>query len=153
MTQRIPKSFCEAFGCQLSSNVIIKCKKIAWKASFDNGKKRFYGLESLMRFYKIKLYNLIQFDYYGQNLFVVSIYRETAIECKYPTTNPNENYKNEDMTTWIKDEYVIDRFSMEYDKSQELWSFNACQNCVLYFNINIRNSDIDLKTKHLVSTC
>lgn len=151
MIQRIPNSFCEAFGFQLSTNVIIRCKKTAWKGFFDEGNKNIYGLKSFMRFYEIKIYNLIQFDYYGQNLFVVSIFRDTAIEARYPTNNAEEYLKNEDMSNWIKDQYVINMFSMEYDKSEELWSFNACKNCDLYFNINISKEDVGQKKKHLVS--
>lgn len=127
---------------------------MAWKATFDECKNRFYGLQSFMRFYEIKIYNLIQFDYYGENLFVVAgIFRDTATECKYPTTiNVEEYFKTKDITSWIEDEYVIDRCSMEYHKSRELWLFNACHSCYLYFTINIGKDDIAGKRNKLVST-
>lgn len=147
----MPKSFHDEFGEHLSSKLIIRCKKLIWKGNFDDEMKEIYGLMNFMRFYGIKIYNLVQFDYYGNDLFVVKIFKDTALEINYPEEDPEEFFKKECNHYWRKEQYLFDSLSLEYQKSNALWSFNGCENVVQYFDINICNSDIDEQLMTLVS--
>ncbi|KAK1388306.1 hypothetical protein POM88_016484 [Heracleum sosnowskyi] len=46
-------------------------------------------------------------------------------------------------TVWRKEQYVIDEWSLEYDKSHALWSFCSHHNYVNYFEKKIKFFDID----------
>lgn len=128
--QGMPKSFYAEFGKKLSSKLIIRWKKIVWKAKFDEDMKELYDLESFMRFFEIKLYNLVQFDYYGNDLFLVKIFRNSGIESNYQTLDPALFFKNESMHRWRHEEYMLDCISLEYQKSLALWLYNAYENNV-----------------------
>lgn len=140
---RMPKSFFDEFGKKLSSKLIIKCKKMIWKGKLDEESKEIYGLINFMRFYEIKIYNLVQFDYYGNDLFDVKIFKDTAIECNYPIEDPEVFFKNDNINSWRKEQYMIDCSSLEYQKSYALWKFNSYENNVTSFDIKISDAAID----------
>ena len=150
VSQRIPKSFLDEIGNQVSSSVIVKCGNIAWKAKIENESSVIFGLRRFMRFFEVKLWNLVQFDYYGNNLFIVHIFKDNAVESKYPKIDPEEFFKNENMNSWREEQYVIDFLSMEYQKSCALWTFNAYTDCVPYYNVKIGRLDIDENVEKLV---
>lgn len=79
-------------------NVKIKCKKFNWKAKIDLKTGKVYGLRRFKHLYEIKLYNVVQFDYYGEDMFVVKIFKEYGIEVKYPNMNPKDITKDEHMS-------------------------------------------------------
>ncbi|KAK1354320.1 hypothetical protein POM88_047576 [Heracleum sosnowskyi] len=109
------------------------------------------GLGSFMKFYEIKIYNLVQFDFYGNNLFLVKIFKDSAVECEYPITNQNNFMDNEKLhTVWRKEQYVIDGWSLEYDKAHALWSFSSHHNYVNYFEKKIKFFDIDENVNNTV---
>lgn len=103
-----------------------------------------------MRFYGVKIYNLLQLDYYGDNLFVVKIFKDTATECNYESKDLAEFLKIEDLEHWRKDKYVLDSLSLEYEKVSARWLFNALHNNASYFQITINSLDIDPKQNKLV---
>ncbi|KAK1367678.1 hypothetical protein POM88_033770 [Heracleum sosnowskyi] len=141
---RIPKSFYDEFGKYLSPNLKIMCKEITWEAEIDTKLLKICGLGTFMRFYEIKLYNLVQFDFYGNNIFVVNIFKDSGVECVYPIKDKKVFMDNEKMhTVWRKEEYVIDGWSLEFDKANALWSFNSHQNYVDYFEKKINFNDMD----------
>ncbi|KAK1401088.1 hypothetical protein POM88_000693 [Heracleum sosnowskyi] len=141
---RIPKSFYDEFGKYLSPNLKIMCKEITWEAEIDTKLLKICGLGTFMRFYEIKLYNLVQFDFYGNNIFVVNIFTDSGVECVYPIKDKKVFMDNEKMhTVWRKEEYVIDGWSLEFDKANALWSFNSHQNYVDYFEKKINFNDMD----------
>ncbi|KAK1360110.1 hypothetical protein POM88_044584 [Heracleum sosnowskyi] len=120
------------------------CKEITWEAEIDTELVKICGLGTFMRFYEIKLYNLVQFDFYGNNTFVVNIFKDSGVECVYPIKDKKVFMDNEKMhTVWRKEEYVIDGWSLEFDKANALWSFNSHQNYVDYFEKKINFNDMD----------
>ncbi|KAK1378495.1 hypothetical protein POM88_025239 [Heracleum sosnowskyi] len=147
---RVPQSFLDEFLEHLTSRVIVKCDRFVWEAKFDKDTKKIYGLRRFMRFYQIKLYNLVQFDYYRDCLFLVKIFKNTAVECDYRKQDPEEFFRNEDLNSWRKEHYITDCLSLEYEKCHAVWSLNAFENHVGYININIRDVDIDQKHEKLV---
>lgn len=80
------------------------------------------------------------------------IFKESAIECKYPTITPDELFKSDKMPRWKEKEYVFHDQSIEMEKSFALLSFNAFRNCLHYYQIEIDNVDLDKGFKNLVST-
>lgn len=114
------------------------CNEITWEAEIDTELAKICGLGSFVRFYEIKLYNLVHFDFYGNNMFVVKFFKDTGVECVYPIKDKKEFMDSEDShTVWRKEEYVIDGWSLELDKARALWSFNSQQNYVDYFEKKI----------------
>lgn len=114
-----------------------------WKAEIDEEKEKLCGLAKFMHFHEIKLYNLVQFDYYGDDLFVTKIFKESAIELKYLKCNPKDFLTVVHLSTFKEEEYELDGWSLAYDKARALWNFCACQNYVQYFELMIHNADID----------
>lgn len=116
--------------------------KFTWKAAFNEEKAKLCGLGKFMHFHEIKLYNLVQFDYYGDDLFVAKIFKESAIETQYLKINPKDFLTTEHISTFKEEEYELDGWSLEYDKARALWNFSACQNYVQFFELMIHNVDI-----------
>ncbi|KAK1378623.1 hypothetical protein POM88_025367 [Heracleum sosnowskyi] len=147
----IPKSFYDEFGEHLSANVKIMCKDITWEAKIDMELGKICDLGSFMKFYEIKIYNLVQFDFYGNNLFLVKNFKDSEVECEYPITNQKVFMDNEKLhTVWRKEQYVIGGWSLEYDKTHALWSFSSRHNYVNYFEKKIKFYDID---ENVNNTC
>lgn len=103
-----------------------------------------------MHFYKVKLLNLVQFDYYGGDLFRVKIFREYVVECKYPKRSPLEFMNNDERAKCRDEEYMVNSRSIEFQKACATWSFNAFRNCVQYYEIKIEETDVDYRTKRKV---
>lgn len=129
----------------------LKCKDHVWKAKIDTDAERIKDLSEFMKFYEIKLYNLVLFDYHGEDLFTVKVFKETAVECNYPTMNADEFFRSHRRNQWREEQYIFDCWNLEYDKSRALWTFNAFENYVNYFEIDINKFDIDAKLNNLVS--
>lgn len=104
-----------------------------------------------MKFYGVKIYNLLQFDYYGESVFVIKIFKDTAIECTYPTEKVEVYFQNAESQRWKKDQYILDSSSLEYEKVCALWIFNAYHNYAKYVEIQIKNMNIDLEMNNMVS--
>lgn len=150
--QRIPKSFVAEFGKILSSRVRIKCKKFEWKAKYDKDLKLLYGMRRFMKYYEIKMYGVVQFDYYGNDQFGVRVFKNYAIESNYRMMTPLQFLRSKKCRKWREDEYIIDGLSLQYQMSIALWSFNAFMNYVDYFEIRVNNVHIDGRYPFLVSS-
>ena len=62
-----------------------------------------------MRFYDLKMYSIVVFDYYGYGNFTVQCFNHMAVSITHPSVEPmfffnKENYKN-----WIMDEFIYCR--------------------------------------------
>ncbi|KAK1384317.1 hypothetical protein POM88_022052 [Heracleum sosnowskyi] len=134
----------------LSLRIRVRLNNIVWEAKYYAQSKDIYCLRKFKRFYGVKLYHLVQFDYYGDNLFVVQIFKNSAIECNYPTEDPEKFFENENINNWRKELYMMGCSSMEFEKSYALWLFNGYENGVDYFDISIISSDIDKRFKNLI---
>lgn len=151
LLQRIPKSFINEFGMKLSSRLLIRCEMFVWKCKCDVDREIIYGMRRFIKCYDIKVYNVIQFDYYGDNVFVVKIFRNTTIECNDSIMEPAKFLENEKHFKINKDLNIIDGLSLQYQKAYALWFFNACQNFDEYFEIKILNVHINGADHILVS--
>lgn len=109
------------------------------------------SLETFVKFYCVRIFNIVQFDYYGDGLFTFQIYKETGIECCYPSRDAKEFKKIELANVWKKDEYLIDYNSMEYQKRVDLLCFKKIENIVDYIQIDIISMDVDPSLQMLVN--
>lgn len=104
-----------------------------------------------MIFYGVKLFNIVQFDYYGDNIFIATIFKENGIESKYPVTDPKKYFLTEESRRWKKEDYIIQQGTMQYEQNAALFCFNGLMNVTEYYDIQITNSDVDQKFAHMVS--
>lgn len=91
--QRVPRPFDRDFGGKLPSKLWIRCKANIWSAKYDRERKCIYGLRTFVTFYGIRIFGIVQFNYYGDGMFSVKIFKESVVECNYPLSNPKEYKK------------------------------------------------------------
>ncbi|KAK1380370.1 hypothetical protein POM88_027114 [Heracleum sosnowskyi] len=96
-----------------------------------------------MKFYGVRIFGIIQFDYYDNGLFNVNIFKKTAIECYYPLSDPRAYKKSEAAKEYNIDEFLINFDSLEYFKRIEQLSFNGFFLEPHYAEIEIMTKDID----------
>ncbi|KAK1363550.1 hypothetical protein POM88_039111 [Heracleum sosnowskyi] len=108
-----------------------------------------YGLRRFMKYYEIKMYGVVMFDYYGGNEFGVKVLKNDAVEANYRRMTPSKFVNSDNYLKWKKDDYIVDGMSLHYQKAVALWSFNAFQNYVDYFEMKIKNLHIDGRHPYL----
>ncbi|KAK1380373.1 hypothetical protein POM88_027117 [Heracleum sosnowskyi] len=96
-----------------------------------------------MKFYGVRIFGIIQFDYYDNGLFNVNIFKKIAIECYYPLSDPRAYKKSEAAKEYNVDEFLINFDSLEYFKRIEQLSFNGFFLEPHYAEIEIMTKDID----------
>lgn len=143
--------FHKQFGRKLPSRLKIRCKSNTWTAKYDTEFNCIYGLRTFVKFYGIRIFSIVQFDYYGGGLFKVKIYKESAIECHYPLSDPIAFKKSEAAKEVNEDQFLVNYDSLEYDKRLALLTFNGFILDPHYVQIDIMPMDIDPKRKILVS--
>lgn len=90
--QLVPAFFHEAYRSNFCSQILLKCNKYVWCVKYNAEQMTIYGLQRFMLYYGVRTCSFIQFDYYGESMFIVSIFSEYAIECEYPEIAPPENF-------------------------------------------------------------
>ncbi|KAL1813306.1 hypothetical protein ACET3Z_023371 [Daucus carota] len=148
--ERVPEFFHSRFGESLKCRLGIKCRNYIWPAKYDQESRKIYGLRSFMRYYGFGVYSVAQFDYYGDGMFEVKLFRETADECNYPKQHPNEFVKTKDKEPFYVDDYLLDFQSIESEKRFSLFCFNGCRNTTAFvemriINLNLHSNVMDVK--------
>lgn len=123
---------------------------VFWKGRFNLDMRRFDGLRSFMRYYTLKMYSIVQFDYYGNDIFKVIISKTNMVECNYPTTHVDVFIKNKNTVKWKPKEYILGQSNIEYEKHASLWSFNGYWNSSEFKEMKVSKSDIDPKSSSMV---
>lgn len=91
-----------------------------------------------MIYHGVKIFSMIQFEYYGDDLFIASIFNEYAIECEYPQHSPETFFGIED---GLKVDSILDsQKGIDYDKRASLFYFNGKMNISEYYEIQISDS-------------
>lgn len=152
--QPVPTKFHKEIGHNLNSAIYIKCKKCVWQAKYNADSLEISGLPNFMIYYRVELFNLVQFEYYGNDIFNVTIFKESGIECKYPIIHPVKYLKSEEARKWRKGKLIPEVGSMECEKNAALFCFNALKNVSDYYEIDIISNSFDDDCSHkLVSNC
>lgn len=105
-----------------------------------------------MRYYGFGVYSVAQFDYYGEGMFEVKLFRETANECNYPKQHPNEFVKTKDKEAFYVDDYLLDLESIEFEKRFALFCCNGCRNTTDYVEMRIINLNLHPNVMDVVSS-
>lgn len=148
--QFVPLSFHERYGCNVSSQVLVKCNKYVWCLKYNAEKMIIYGLERFMLYHGVSGCSVIQFDYYGDSLFVVSIFNEYAIECEYPEVVP-ENFFGSDLCLELdKRRYMQSHGTIAYENRCSLLWFNGKMNISEYYEVVVDDCCISGTVRHLV---
>lgn len=137
-------------GKKMAKKLLLKSGKSIWKCTYDAANKRIVGVGSFIRYYGITLYGMVQFDYYGDDMFSVRIFKSTAISIDHPSQNPKEFVKNEKFEEWKTDEFQFDSTTLEFRKSVSLWGFNAYRNYREYYSMKVYGFDLDPRIYNLV---
>lgn len=58
-------------------------------------------------------FNLPQFDYYGDDMSIVTIFNDSATECNYPKTDPPIFFETVDFKKFRVEDFMIEFSSME----------------------------------------
>lgn len=147
--QRVPDSFISAIDGNIPSKLRIICNTLKWRARFDSEVGKICGLADFMEYYGIKLFNIILFEYHGNGVFSVKVYKTAAIETNYPTILPNEwkKQKNE----WKDEEFMVEYGNLEFQKAIALLGYNALLNLSQSFEISIGSVDFEEGGINLVS--
>lgn len=150
--QRIPSELRSNYKTKLPSKLWFICENVCWKGRFNSDVGTLDGLGSFMRFYKLKMYSTIQFDYYGDDLFVVKKFKTNAVEGDCPRNNPKTFTKNKETYDWNLDEYIVGNSTIELEKHTSLWGFNAYWNSADFKKMKISSSDLNRRTSYVVSS-
>lgn len=81
-----------------------------------------------MRFYGLKIFNLVQLDYYGEGVFLVTLFKDNIIEYNYLIGNPNYLNISKEWEDLNKDNYVLHTGTLQSEKCITFISFNAYSN-------------------------
>ncbi|KAL1816402.1 hypothetical protein ACET3Z_018976 [Daucus carota] len=141
--QTLPADFVDKFGQTLPFMVGLSCKTVLWCVYCDIERRELHGLNRFMKFYGVKIFNLVQFDYLGDGLFVVRLFKETAFESKYPTDKAEDIELSKEWEALNRSQYVLDTRTLEGEKAIASISFNACSHQTDYTYLMFVESDID----------
>ncbi|KAL1824226.1 hypothetical protein ACET3Z_011004 [Daucus carota] len=139
----LPEEFVDTFGHTLPFMIGISCKMVLWCVDCDIERKEICSLSRFMKYYGLKIFNLVQFDYLGEGLFVVRLFKETAIESKYPTDRANDVQCSKEWEALNRSHYVLDTSTLEGEKAIASISFNACSSRTDYVYLLYVESDVD----------
>lgn len=101
-------------GEDISTKLMFKWGNSVWKCTYDSEKMRFKGLQKFMRYCRVIIFSMIKFDYYGDAMFRVTIFKPNAIECKRPTYDFKDFVTYDGFQKWNQDEFMIDGLSLEF---------------------------------------
>lgn len=141
--QTLPADFVDKFGQTLPFMVGLSCKTVLWCVYCDIERRELHGLNRFMKFYGVKIFNLVQFDYLGDGLFVVRLFKETAFESNYPTDKAEDIELSKEWEALNRSQYVLDTRTLEGEKAIASISFNACSHQTDYTYLIFVESDID----------
>ncbi|WOH09637.1 hypothetical protein DCAR_0729095 [Daucus carota subsp. sativus] len=121
----------------------LSCKHVLWCVDCDLKRNEIRSLNRFKRYYGLKIFNLVQLDYVGDDLFIIRLFKETAFESKYPTGRANDVEWSKDWETLNRAQYVIDTSTLECEKAMASISFNACANRTDYAYLIFVESKFD----------
>ncbi|XP_017240976.1 uncharacterized protein LOC108213693 isoform X1 [Daucus carota subsp. sativus] len=146
----MPEDFVATFGHTLPFMIGLSCKKVLWCVDYNIERKEICSLNRFKKFYGVKILNLVQFDYIGDGLFVIRLFKDTAFECKCPTGRANDVEISKEWEALNKAQYVLDTNTLECEKSIAPISFNSCSNRTDYTYLMFVESDIDQSRGNMI---
>lgn len=148
--QRLPKAVHNDIGKDITTKLMFKCEHSVWKCTYDSEKMRFKGLQKFMRYYRVTIFSMLKFDYYGDDMFKVTIFKPNAIESKRPMYDFKDFVTYNGFQTWNPEEFMFDGSSLEFQKNLGIWAFNSYRNYPEYYSMRVYSFDIDKRKHELV---
>ena len=139
LDQRVPEDFKSVCGGRIPTGLKIYCKTHKWRARYDSEIGKICGLAHFMEFYGITTYNLILFDYHGDGVFNVKIYKEAASEINYPTIEPNDWMLNK--PEWKDEEFMVVYGNIQFQKSVAML-YDGFLNKTEVYRISVNSADL-----------
>ena len=146
----MPEDFVARFGRTLPFMIGLSCKKVLWCVDYNIERKEICKLNRFKKFYGVKLLNLVQFDYVGDGLFVLRLFKDTTFESKDPAGSATDVESSEEWEELNRSQYVLDTNTLESEKAIASISFNACSNRIDYTYLMFVESDIDQSRGNMV---
>lgn len=103
-----------------------------------------------MLYYGVRTCSFIQFDYYGESMFIVSIFSEYAIECEYPEIAPENFFGSEICLEVDKRRYMESHGTIAHENRCLLLSFNGKMNIPEYYELVMEDGYICGNVTNLV---
>ncbi|KAL8108954.1 hypothetical protein AgCh_025158 [Apium graveolens] len=140
ISARVPEDFKSVCGGRIPTSLKIYCKTHKWRARYNSEIGKICGLARFMEFYGITIYNLVLFDYHGDGVFNVKIYKEAAIEINYPTIEPNEWMLNK--SEWKDEEFMVFYGNIQFQKSVAMLVYDGFLNKTEAYRISVNSADL-----------
>lgn len=93
-----------------------------------------------MLYHGVNTFSIIQFDYYGDSIFIASIFNDYAIECEYPQICPKKFFETENCVNHYYTRYTESDGTIAYNKRAARFCFNVEMNIGEYYEIHLQNS-------------
>lgn len=142
--QSMPDDFVHSFGAMLPIRIGLSCRNIMWVVKYDLQQREIIGLSKFMRYYGMKIFNMAQLDYYGEGLFVVSLFKDTALELNYPVGMPKDLNMSKEWEEQNRDDYVVRAGTFQLAACETSIFFNCCTNKDGYASMLILESDMEM---------
>lgn len=146
----MPDEFVDRFGPMIPFRIALSCLKIMWVVKYDLHKRHIYGLGKFFKFYDFKIFNLAQLDYLGEGLFVVTLFKDNAMELEYPVGNPNNLVMDKEWEEQNRDDYVVKPGTPQLDRCVSSIFFNGCSNKDGYASLLVLDSDMEMDGERMV---
>lgn len=143
--QTLPEEFVKRYGAFLPYRIGLSCKNLLWVVKYDLQKMEIYGLNKFMRHYGLKIFNMAQLDYYGDGLFIVTLFKDTTLEFNYPTGSPNRLHISTEWQEENRDDYVVSTGTSQFENCVTSILFNGCSNKDGYASMLIMESDMEME--------
>ncbi|KAL8093239.1 hypothetical protein AgCh_035216 [Apium graveolens] len=137
---RLPEDFKSVCGGRIPTSLKIYCKTHKWRARYDSEIGKICGLARFMEFYEITIYTLVLFDYHGDGVFNVKIYKEAAIGINYPMIEPNEWMLNK--PEWKDEEFMVVYGNIQFQKSVAMLVYDNFLNKTEAYRISVNSADL-----------
>lgn len=148
--QRLPSSFLDKYGEKLYYHLYLKCENLMWLAVYDKDRKKICGLNNFLRFYDLRMYSVLIFDYFGSGNFAVKCYKSTATSVISPTIDPAEFFANENSNQLNMDEFIYGRNHLQIEKYIGLVCYNAFNHDPEEFKIEVKGIQNNEESQVLV---
>ncbi|KAK1353521.1 hypothetical protein POM88_051886 [Heracleum sosnowskyi] len=113
---RIPEPFLSEFGRIMPYFLQLRFDDIMWHAYFEKEEKKVCGTYDLFRYYDLRMYSFVIFDYIGKGIFKVKGYTTNAIEVQKPEIDVAQFYKNFEPSQLRFDEFVYGRNHLQIER-------------------------------------
>ncbi|KAK1397455.1 hypothetical protein POM88_007318 [Heracleum sosnowskyi] len=150
---RIPEPFLSEFGRIMPYFLQLRFDDIMWHAYFEKEEKKVCGTYDLFRYYDLRMYSFVIFDYIGKGIFKVKGYTTNAIEAEKPEIDVAQFYKNFEPSQLRFDEFVYGRNHLQIERYIAMSTMAGTNQSVDMWKIEIEGISNIVEDAHLHLAC